>query len=137
MVKITADSTADLPLEIVRDLDIEILPLRIIVGHDSFRDGVDINPIDIFRYVEQEGKSCQTAAVNLFEYHSAFERLAAQYDGVIHIDIGSGFSSCYQNASLAAQDFDNVFVLDSLNLCSGTGYLAREGALLARQGKSV
>ncbi len=137
MVKITADSTCDLPIYVIKDLDIEILPLRIIVGNDTFRDGVDINPTDIFRYVDLEGKSCQTAAVNLYEYQNAFERLAAQYDGVIHIDIGSGFSSCYQNASLAAQDFDNVFVIDSLNLCSGTGYLAHEGALLAKQGKSA
>ncbi len=137
MVKITADSTSDLPADIIRDLDIEILPLRIIVGNDGFRDGVDINPTDIFYYVEVEGKTCQTAAVNLFEYQTAFERLSAQYDGVIHIDIGSGFSSCYQNASLAAQDFDNVFVIDSLNLCSGSGYLAHEGALLAREGKSA
>ena len=137
MVKITADSTCDLTPEIISELDIEIIPLHIVVDHDTYRDGVDITPSEIFRLVDEEGRSCHTTAVNLFEYRTRFEKLSAGYDAVIHINIGSGFSSCHQNAKLAAQELYNVFTVDSFNLCLGSGYLVHTAALLARQGANV
>ncbi len=55
---------------------------------------------------------------------------------MVQITIGSGFSACYQNACLAAQGFDNVFVVDSENLSSGQGLLVMEAVRLAEEGKS-
>lgn len=137
MVKITADSTCDLTPEIINDLDIDILPLHIVADNETYRDGVDITPADIFRLVEEEGKSCHTTAVNLFEYRTRFEELSARYDAVIHINIGSGFSSCHQNAQLAAQELYNVYTVDSFNLCLGSGALVHAAALMAQQGAKV
>lgn len=134
MVKITADSTCDLSPEILREMDITLVPLYIVVGDKTYRDGVDITPPDIFRYVEQEGKTCRTAAINIFDYESVFRELSPKYEGIIHICIGSGFSSCYQNASLAAQSFSNVYVIDSQNLSTGSGHLVYEAALMAGEG---
>jgi len=137
LVKITADSTCDLTPQIISDLDIEILPLHIVVGNETYRDGVDITPADIFRFVDDEGKNCRTTSVNLFEYQSRFEELSARYDAVIHINIGSGFSSCHQNALLAGQELYNVFAVDSRNLCGGSGYLVHAAAVMAQQGAPV
>ena len=110
MIKITADSTCDLSTEILDSLGITPMPLAVLVGDDVFRDGVDITPADIFRYVDEEGKTCKTAAVNTYEYEQFFENFSPNYEAVIHICIGSGFSSCYQNAALAAENFNNVYV---------------------------
>lgn len=56
MIKITADSTCDLSPELLKRWNITLAPLHILAGSQTFRDGVDITPPDIFRYVEQEGK---------------------------------------------------------------------------------
>ena len=99
MIKITADSTCDLSPEILNDRGITLMPLCILVDDKAFRDGMDITPADIFRYVDEEGKTCKTAAVNVYEYERFFAELSPKYEAVIHICIGSGFSSCYQNAA--------------------------------------
>ena len=137
MIKITADSTCDLSPEILQSMEITLIPLYILVGEESFRDGVDIAPKDIFNYVDNEGKICKTAAINAYDYESFFTEFASKHEAVIHICIGSVFSSCYQNASLAAKSFDNVYVIDSQNLSTGSGYLVYEAALLAREGKKA
>jgi fatty acid-binding protein DegV len=50
------------------------------------------------------------------EYQDIFGKYSKKYDAVLHINISNFFSSCYQNACLAAQDFPNVYVVDSFNL---------------------
>ena len=133
MTRISADSTCDLSADIIEDLGISITPLSITVGDEVFRDGVDIRPKDIFSYVD-EGKTCKTGAVNIFEYQNHFQKLTANGDEVVHICLGSQFSSCYNNALLASRDFSNVTVIDSANLSTGSGHLVYEAARLAAQG---
>jgi DegV family protein with EDD domain len=134
MIKITADSTCDLPPEIIQSMDITIIPLHILVGELTFEDGVNITPADIFNYVEHEGKICKTAAVNAYEYKHIFEELSTNYEAIIHINISSDFSSCYQNALLAARGLPNVYVVDSRNLSTGSGHLVYDAALMAKNG---
>jgi DegV family protein with EDD domain len=137
MIKITADSTCDLSAEILEDLNITPMPLLVLIGEEVFHDGVDITPADIFRYVEEKGKTCKTAAVNTYEYECFFEEFSSKYEAVVHICIGSGFSSCYQNAALAAENFKNVYVIDSQNLSSGSGHVVYEAARMARDGATA
>lgn len=134
MIKITADSTCDLSPSVLKAMDITQVPLGIIVDGTAYHDGVDITPAEIFRYTE-EGKTCKTAAVNLFEYKNIFAKLSPEYESIIHICIGSGFSSCLQNAVLAARDFQNVHVINSRNLSAGSGYIVYEAALMAKAGE--
>ena len=136
MVRISADSTCDLSPDIVKRFGIFITPLSITVGEEVFKDGVDLTPAQLIAYSEA-GKKCQTGAVNVFEYQHYFQELTANGDEVVHINIGSGFSSCYNNALLAARDFPGVRVVDSKNLSTGSGHLVYEAALLASQGKSA
>lgn len=134
MIKITADSTCDLSQTLLSKYNISLMPLHVLVDDEDFRDGVDINPLDIFKYVGEQGKTCKTAAVNTFEYENFFKEYASQNDAVIHICLGSDFSSCYQNAKIAAESFDNVYVINSQNLSTGSGHIVYEAALLAEQG---
>jgi DegV family protein with EDD domain len=91
-------------------------------------------PPDIFKYVDDEGKTCKTAAVNVYEYECFFAELSPKYEAVIHICIGSDFSSCYQSAVQAAQSFKNVHVVDSRNLSSGSGHIVYDAASMAKDG---
>ena len=135
-VKIISDSTCDLSPELLERYDIAITPLCVIKDGKEFHDGVDITPADIFTHVDGGGELCSTAAVSQFEYTEMFTRYAKEYDEVVQINIGSNFSCCYQNACLAAQEFDNVFVVDSGNLSTGQGLLVVSAAKLAQQGVS-
>ena len=131
-IKITSDSTCDLSPELLRENDIELFPLFINKGDESFRDGVDIQPADIFAHVAAGGALCSTAAVPVGVFHDRFAELAKEYDAVFHVNIGSGFSASHQNAVLAAEDLPNVYVIDSRNLSTGQGHVVLEACRLAK-----
>lgn len=135
-IKILSDSTCDLTPALLQKYDITLTPLTVVKDGKPFRDGVDITPADIFAHVDGGGALCSTSAVSEYEYATFFSRYAPDYDAVVQITIGSGFSACYQNACLAAQGFDNVFVVDSENLSSGQGLLVMEAVRLAEAGQS-
>ena len=132
-IKILSDSTCDLSTELLEKYDITIMPLTVIKGGEALRDGVTITPDDIFRHVDAGGDFCSTTAVNVSEYVEFFASYARDYDAVVHINIGSHFSSCHQNAKLAAEEFDNVLVIDSQNLSTGQGLVVLKACALAKQ----
>ena len=136
-IKITSDSTCDLTPALLEEYQITLTPLSVIKDGQAFLDGVDITPADIYRHVDNGGALCSTSAVNVDDYRSVFKELSAQYDEVIHITIGSLFSACYQNASIAAAAYPNVHVVDSMNLSTGQAHLVIEAAQLAREGLSA
>ena len=131
-IKILSDSTCDLSPELLQKYDITLAPLTVIKNGENFLDGVNIVPADIFEHVASGGDLCSTAAGNVGSYAELFAQYADKYDGVIHINIGSGFSCSYQNACLAAEDFENVRVIDSQNLSTGQGLLVLKACELAQ-----
>lgn len=131
-IKITSDSTCDLSPELIEKYNITLVPLTVIKNNEPFADGVTITPAEIFSHVAAGGDLCSTTAKNIGEYTDVFEEYSPKYDGVIHINIGAGFSSCYQNACLAAEEFENVRVIDSQNLSTGQGLVVLKACELAQ-----
>ena len=131
-IKILSDSTCDLSQALLEKYNITLMPLTVIKNGEAFSDGVTIQPADIFAHVAAGGDLCSTTAVNVGEYEQFFAKYASEYDAVVHINIGSGFSSCYQNACLAAEDFENVYVIDSRNLSTGQGLVVLKACELAK-----
>ena len=130
-IKILSDSTCDLSAQLLAKHDITLVPLTVVKAEEQYKDGVTITPADIFSHVAAGGDLCSTAANSIGEYADYFEKYAPEYDGVIVITIGSGFSSCYQNACLAAEDFPTVRVIDSQNLSTGQGLVVLKACELA------
>ena len=131
-IKITSDSTCDLSQELVEKYNIGIIALTVVKNGESFKDGVDIMPADIFAHVAAGGDLCSTAALSVGDYQEHFERFASDYDGVLHVNISSEFSCSYQNACLAAEEFENVRVVDSRNLSTGQGLVVLKACELAQ-----
>ena len=131
-IKILSDSTCDLSKSLVNENNISLFPLSIIKNGESFKDNVTITPNDIFAHVAAGGDLCSTSAGSIGEYADFFSQYADDYDGIIHINIGSSFSSSYQNAFLAAQEFDNIRVIDSQNLSTGQGLIVLKACELAK-----
>ncbi len=136
-IKVTATSTCDLPPELLERYQITMVPLYVSFGGNTYKDGLETGPEDIFRHVEDGGQLPSTSAVNIADYQELFAELSPKYDSVLHITIGSEFSCCYQNALVAAEEFSNVYVVDSRNLTVGQGILALEAAMAAQRGDSV
>ena len=134
-IRITSDSTCDLNPDYLQAHRVELLPLYTMKGGETFRDGVDIHPQDIFDHVAAGGDLCSTAANNVSDYQELFARLLPECDAIIHIDISADFSSCYQNACVAASELPNVYVVDSRNLSSGHGHIVCEAVNMAEEGK--
>lgn len=134
MIKITTDSTCDLPEALLREYDITVLPLGIVKGEGLFRDGVDIHPADIAAHVDAGGAITTTNAVNTADYLDCFSRLLKTCDAVVHVNLGAKISSCHQNARIAAAELSNVYVADSANITVGMGELVLRAALAARAG---
>ena len=134
-IKITSDSTSDLSPTLLEQYDITVLPRYVTMGEQTCQDGVDARPEDLFAYVERTGSLPTTAAVNVADYHDCFAQFSPRHEAVIHITISSDFSSCYQNACVAAEGFSNVYVVDSRNLSTGHGLVVLEAALAAQRGE--
>lgn len=127
-IKITSDSTCDLSKELLEKYNITMKPLIVVKEGVEYFDGVTITPDDIFAHVDNGGDLCSTAAINSLSYTEFFKENLEGYDALIHINIGSGFSSCFQNANIAASEFDNVYAVDSQNLSTGQGLVVIEAA---------
>ena len=137
-IRISADSTCDLSPELIEQYDVAITPLYIRLGDKDLKDSIEVTPPDIYKYVEETKQIPKTAAVNVGDYVDFFTKAKEEgYDGVVHFTISAEMSSCYQNACLAAQDFENVYIVDSRTLSTGIGHLVLDACILRDEGKSA
>ena len=136
-ILIASDSTCDLSPELISQLGIKILPLGVALGESQFTDGVDITPDDIYAHYNKCGELPKTSAVNIAEFASFFAKATENGYSVVTFTISSQMSSTYHNACLAAEDHDNVFVVDTANLSTGGGLLVLAAHKMASAGKSA
>ncbi|WP_068786662.1 DegV family protein [Paenibacillus phocaensis] len=138
-VKIFADSTSDLPAGWIDRYEIGLVPLYVVFGDETFRDGIDITPPDIYRRVEAEGNLPKTTAPSPKDFMDAFGPYIDQGRDIVYISLSSNLSSTYQNAQIAAAEFPEgrIHVVDSLTLCSGIGLLVMKAVHLSEKGRSA
>lgn len=132
-IAVTAESTIDLPKELLNKFDIHTLPFQVILGDKAFKDG-DISPKEIFDYVDKNKVLPKTSAVNEEDFQLFFNEILKDYDAIIHISLSSQISSACQNAKNVAEKMKNVYVVDSLSLSTGIALLAIYARKLADEG---
>lgn len=133
-IKVTCDSTCDLTKEIYESLGVSVMPLGVYLGDELRRDGVTATALEIFDFVDKTGTLPKTSACSIGEYTDFFKQFTDDGYEVIHINIGSDLSASHQNARLAAEDLEGVYVIDSKNLSSGSGHLVMEAYEMAQAG---
>ena len=136
-VIIASDSTSDLSAELIEKYGIKILPLGVTMGGENYIDGVDVNPDMIYDNYEKTGELPKTSAVNIAAFSDFFEEQTSAGNSVVVFTISSEMSSTFSNARLAAEDYDNVFVVDTRNLSTGGGLLVVHAAQMAETGASA
>lgn len=133
-IKITCDSTCDLSPQLYERYRISVISMCVALGERIFRDGVDVEPKELFSYVEETGRLPTTSAISIGEYAEFFRSFVSEGYEVVHINLSSELSSSYQNACIAAQEVGNVYVVDSRSLSTGSGHLVILAAELASAG---
>ena len=137
MIKITSDSTCDLPRSILEEYNISTIALGIVKNNELYRDGISITTSDIAAHVEGGGEITTTNAVSIGDYEDFFTHLRKTHDAVIHINLSGTISCCHQNACIAAEHMDGVYIVDSANLSIGQGLLTLLAAKAAAEGSSA
>ena len=143
MIKIMADSTCDLPQDILDKYNIGIAPLNIIIDGKSYRDKIDLTADEFFKLLETLKEHPTTSMPSPDEYIKIFDQAIEEgYKEILCISMSSGTSGSYQSAVIAKdyyyeenKDSDiKIYIVDSLSMSHGSGWLILKSAQLRDQG---
>lgn len=135
-IAISAESTIDLPKELLEKYSISTVPFTITLGDTTEKDG-EITNDRIIAYVNANKVLPKTSAVNEEQFNEHFTNLLKEYDGIIHFSLSKEMSSAYNNAVSASKNFKNVYVVDTRSLSTGIALLAIYAAKLAVDGVAI
>ncbi|MFW0780146.1 DegV family protein [Rossellomorea marisflavi] len=137
-IKIVTDSTADLSEDIIKDLEIHVVPLSISIEGETYLDRVDLSPemfLEKMKASDELPKSSQPSAGVFAEL---YDELGKDGSKVISIHMTGGMSGTVRSAESAAEITDtDVTVVDSRFISRGLGFQVIEAAKLASEGKGV
>ncbi|WP_027623751.1 DegV family protein [Clostridium lundense] len=138
-IKIITDSTADLPKEIVEEHDIEVLPLLVNFGEETYIDGIDIDTQTLLEKMESSEDFPITAQVNPQRFLECYKGYLDEGYKIVSIHLSSKMSGTYQSACIAKDmlETDCIKVIDSLNVTSGLGLLVLKAATLKEAGLDI
>ncbi len=138
-VKIVSDSSAYIPHDIVKELEIEILPLTLIWEGKEYRDGVDITPNEFYTRLADSTNMPKTSQVTVHEYQQLFQRLLDEGYEVLNLGISSEISSSYQSAESALENFNGqpVEIMDTKLVSMALAFQVITAARAAQAGASL
>ena len=127
---VVTDSTADLSDAWRERYDIEVVPLKVLFGEETFRDGVDMNNQEFFARLAASSKLPTTSAPSPGEFAELYTRLAKDHDGCISIHIGRTLSATAEAARVGADSVEGfrVEVIDSQTVTMPMAFLCRVAA---------
>lgn len=129
-IKLISDSTCDLSPDLIEKHNIEIVPLYVNFAEKSYFDGVDLQVEEMYRLVEERKMLPKTAAPSPGQFVKVFQKYLNEGYSVIYLGIGSKFSATFSSANVAKQMLESskIYLIDSLNLSSGSGLLVLKAA---------
>jgi DegV family protein with EDD domain len=138
-IGIVTDSTADIPDDLVQELGITVVPLKVIFDdHEVLRDGVDIQREEFYDRLQKAKTLPRTSQPTPAEFAATYENLATKYETIISIHISSKMSGTIQSARMGAQMVPgaDIVVIDSTYVSMGCGLIVLEAAKAAQAGKT-
>ena len=139
MIKIVSDSTSDLSKELIEKYDIQIVPLHILLGEKEYLDGVDITPDDIYAWADANNDTPKTSAIGFEEAINIMKPIVGTDDEMIVFTISGKMSTTINVFRMVAEELEienQISVIDSENLSTGSGLLILKAATMAKEGKS-
>ena len=138
-IKIITDSTLDLPAELIREKNIEVLPLLINFGEESYLDGVEITTKEMIDKINATGVLPTTAQVTPNRFEETFKKYLDEGYKIVALTLSSDMSGTYQSAWLAKDmlESDDIVVIDSRNVTSGLGLLVLRACQFRDKGLGI
>jgi DegV family protein with EDD domain len=140
-IRVVTDSACDLPPELADELEIEIVPLTIRFGDESFVDRQDLSPAEFWRRTASSPVLPETSAPSPGAFEQAFRKAADEgATGIVCVTLSSALSATHQAAVLGAKAVEDtipVRVVDSRAVSLGQGLMAVAAARLGKQGKGL
>lgn len=138
-IKIITDSTSDISMELAKEMDITIVPLRVIFDEQEYFDGVDITNEQFYEKLVVSKNLPTTSQPAPEQFMPYFEEAKTNKDAVIVITISSKLSGTYQSAVIAKDmaEYEDIHIIDSLTVTLGLQLLVRKAIALKNQGLSA
>ena len=139
MVRIVADSTCDLPKEILEQYEIPVIPLCIVMDDKSYYDGEEVTPDEIYTWADANKTTPKTAAASFEKAAEVLKPYMEAGDDIIFFGISSSMSTTCNVIRLYGEEeeYDRLFVIDSQNLSTGIGLQILKAADMANAGKTA
>ena len=121
MIRIITDSTCDLSQELIKEFNIEIIPLYVTFNDDSYKDGIEINSEKLYEEVDKRKMLPKTSAAPMLDFMNYFKNIIDNGDEAFYVGIGSKLSTTLNNANMAIEELgtDKIMTVDSKNLSTG------------------
>jgi DegV family protein with EDD domain len=138
-VVIVTDSTATVPRDLIQELDIRIVPVPLSFDNQTFRDGVDITPAEIYRLLRNGKCIPTTAAPSAGDFLQVFVAAGQQASGIVSIHMSPDLSTTYNVAVTASHLVDDVpiRVFNCRTVAMGQGFVVLEAARAAATGATL
>lgn len=135
-IKIITDSTSDISQKEAKELNITVLPLHVIFDDGEYTDGIDLLPDEFYDKLVKSQNLPSTSQLTPEQYLPYFEAAKENKDIIIVLTISSKLSGTYQSAVIAKDmaEYDNIFIIDSLNVTLGLQILIRKALDLLNLG---
>jgi len=130
--RIVVDSTADLPKALKQRLS--IVPMSILFGDAEYVDGVTIDHRSFYEKLIESDVLPTTSQPSPEAFAKVFEEAKRNGESVVVLTVSSKLSGTYQSACIAAQEYENVYVVDGKSVAIGTGILAELALDMAERG---
>ena len=116
MIKIITDSTSDIDLKYAQELNVEVVPLKVIIDGKEYKDRIDLQPEEFYDLLVNSQTLPSTSQPSPQDFVDLYETAKNNNDSVIVITLSSVISGTYQSANLAKDlvDYDDIYVIDSL-----------------------
>lgn len=136
MIRIITDSTADLKPQRAKEIGVEVLPLSVNFGENSYQDGVELTPEQFYEKLAAAEALPTTSQINPDRFVEVFEGHLAAGDQVLGIFLSSDLSGTFQSAVIAKDmvDSDQLQVIDSRTVTFALGLLVEEACCLRDSG---
>ena len=133
--RIIVDSTADL-LPAVKNR-VYTVPLTVRFGNEEFIDGVTIDSKSFYEKLIECDALPSTSQATPDGFIQQFEAAKQAGEAVVVITLSATLSGTYQSAMIAAQDYEEVYVVDSASAAIGSGILVELALKLVDEGKTA
>ena len=135
---LSTESGADLPKELVEKHQIQVVPMHVIMEGKDYLDG-ELSVEDVFDYHRRTKKIPSTAATNEHEYQALFKKIRVDFPDsiIVHVGYTSQASASFQSALIAAEEFENLYLIDTLNVTGGLGAVVLYAANLLEQEPAI